>query len=144
MKRNFVVIIQLSMAIVISVISVFVVRQSAVTKRSFIRFTVKIGSVLICSDDKMLAALGFKISLITVVNIISCVLSVQQHDYPVNLYVAEPQHNNQKYTIINRNIEENTEDVLERKKRDATTVPPHPLETHKNISTWVMFISLLI
>lgn len=92
----------------------------------------------------MLAALGFKISLITVVNIISCVLSVQQHDYPVNLYVAEPQHNNQKYMIINRNIEENTEDVLERKKRDATTVPPHPLETHKNISTWVMFISLLI
>ncbi|CAH2090468.1 unnamed protein product [Euphydryas editha] len=88
----------------------------------------------------MLAALGLKIGLITLVTVISCVLSVQQHDYPVNLYVAE-QHNNQKYTIINRNIEENTGDVLERNKRDATTVPPHPLETHKNISTWTTHLN---
>ncbi|XP_047534155.1 sortilin-related receptor-like isoform X1 [Vanessa atalanta] len=91
----------------------------------------------------MLPALGFKISFIAVVNIISCVLGVQHYDYPaVNLYVAEPHNNhNQKITVINRITEENTSAALERKKRDASTTPPPTLETHKNISSWTTHLN---
>ncbi|XP_052741999.1 sortilin-related receptor isoform X1 [Bicyclus anynana] len=89
----------------------------------------------------MIAVLGFKISVIVTVSLISCVYSEIQYGSPEGtLYVADAQ-NSQKITVINRYTDE--KDVsLARTKRDAT-VPPPPLEktVERSISTWTTHLN---
>nr|XP_032517920.1 sortilin-related receptor isoform X2 [Danaus plexippus plexippus] len=88
----------------------------------------------------MLAALGFKISYITLLFIISCALSVEQYAPPSSsLYVAEDPHITKKVTVINRQLGENGKETSERKKREATTVPPQTVD--RNISTWTSHLN---
>ncbi|CAG9583317.1 unnamed protein product [Danaus chrysippus] len=102
--------------------------------------SVEVGSFWICSDDKMLAALGFKISYITLLFIISCALCVEQYAPPSSsLYVAEDPHITKKVTVINRQLGENGKETSERKKREATTVPPPTVD--RNISTWTSHLN---
>ncbi|VVC91851.1 unnamed protein product [Leptidea sinapis] len=56
-----------------------------------------------------------------------------------SLYVAEDPHNSRKITVINRNVEQTQSDVVERQKRDATTLSSAP--PVKNISTWTTHLN---
>lgn len=87
----------------------------------------------------MLVAFRRRVSFILFVNIISCVLSLEQYGTPGDtLYVAREEQNNGKLTIINRFSENQEYSQLERRKRDAVpTSTPTPAIQNKNISTWV-------
>lgn len=93
----------------------------------------------------MLVAFGRRISLIVLVNIVSCVLCLRQYGTPGDtLYVAGEEQNNDKLTIINRSSENDEYSHLERRKRDAVpSSTPTPATQNKNISTWVTIYFLV-
>lgn len=86
----------------------------------------------------MLLAFGRGIGFIVLVCLLSCVVSLRQYGTPgKTLYVAQDlQQSRGKLQVINRYGENEDSPLLERRKREATTLTTPAIP--KNISTWVI------
>ncbi|XP_026730796.1 sortilin-related receptor isoform X2 [Trichoplusia ni] len=89
----------------------------------------------------MLLAFGRSIGLIFFVCLLSCVVSLQQYGTPDNtLYVAKGlEESRGKSQIINRYVENEDSERLERRKREAATLTTPAIQ--KNISTWTTHLN---
>lgn len=86
----------------------------------------------------MLLPFGRGIGFIFFVCLLSCVVSLRQYGTPGNtLYVAKDlEESRGKLQVINRYVENEDSERLERRKREAATLTTPAIQ--KNISTWVI------